>query len=181
MRTRRCTSASSRCAAAGGRSPRRPAFAGCSESQVSEWGQVPAAPGRSTAHPRNRNDYQRGRGMKHTPDPAQGELFVCDIANWPVKDDIASMEVPIFRWPSRRTPRRASIDAGRRWCASSHPALALLRCSTKDLLLYIAFADRRGAQPGAGRLAHGPDREHRLSWARSAATAGLRLSALSTC
>jgi len=26
----------------------------------------------------------------------QSDLFVCDVTNWPVKDDVASMEVPIF-------------------------------------------------------------------------------------
>ncbi|MEW4339600.1 replication initiator protein A [Chromobacterium vaccinii] len=29
-------------------------------------------------------------------EPIQDDLFTCEIANWPVKDDLASMEIPLF-------------------------------------------------------------------------------------
>ncbi|MBT2326856.1 replication initiator protein A [Variovorax paradoxus] len=71
-------------------------------------------------------------------DFGQGDLFACDIRSWPVKDDLASMEIPIFSLAKqkdlstreyRRRNKTASIRPGADGAATVFD---------KDLLLYVA-------------------------------------------
>ena len=76
--------------------------------------------------------------MKHAPDPAQGELFVCDIANWPVKDDIASMEVPIFSLAKQKDTKTREYRRGAKVVRVIPSSVGAATVFDKDLLLYIA-------------------------------------------
>lgn len=42
-----------------------------------------------------KNDSAESSQDPATDDVEQGDLFACDITTWPVKDDLASMEIPI--------------------------------------------------------------------------------------
>ena len=60
----------------------------------------------------NRPGFTRQRSTKTTGLmlPAQIELFVADITDWPVKDDLASMEFPIFSLASGDTSIREYVN-----------------------------------------------------------------------
>ena len=71
-------------------------------------------------------------------EPQQGELFVCEIGNWPVKDDLASMEIPLFSLSKNRDVETRLFKRGNK---SIRIIPSMVGCATvfdKDLLLYIA-------------------------------------------
>lgn len=76
--------------------------------------------------------------MSQTLDPAQGELFICDIANWPVKDDIASMEVPIFSLAKKKDTKTREYRRGAKVVRVIPSSVGAATVFDKDLLLYIA-------------------------------------------
>lgn len=76
--------------------------------------------------------------MKHTSDLVQSELFVCDIANWPVKDDIASMEVPIFSLAKQKDTKTREYRRGAKIVRIIPSSVGAATVFDKDLLLYIA-------------------------------------------
>ncbi len=76
--------------------------------------------------------------MSHTADSAQGDLFVCDIANWPVKDDIASMEVPIFSLAKQKDTKTREYRRGAKVVRIIPSSVGAATVFDKDLLLYIA-------------------------------------------
>ena len=77
--------------------------------------------------------------MKNTPDPAQGELFVCDIANWPVKDDIASMEVPIFSLAKQKDTKTREYRRGAK-VVRVIPRGPVIFCSTSSVIRFFTWS-----------------------------------------
>ena len=76
--------------------------------------------------------------MNQTSDPVQGELFICEIANWPVKDDIASMEVPIFSLAKKKDTNTREYRRGAKVVRVIPSSVGAATVFDKDLLLYIA-------------------------------------------
>lgn len=76
--------------------------------------------------------------MTHDSAPAQGDLFVCDIANWPVKDDIASMEVPIFSLAKQKDTKTREFRRGAKVVRVIPSSVGAATVFDKDLLIYIA-------------------------------------------
>ncbi len=70
--------------------------------------------------------------------PEQGELFRCDITNWPVKDDIASMEFPIFSLAKNKDLDTREYRRGNRVVRVIPSSVGAATVFDKDLLLYIA-------------------------------------------
>lgn len=70
--------------------------------------------------------------------PEQGELFLCDIVNWPVKDDMASMEVPIFSLAKQKDTQERTYKRGDRYVKIMPSSVGAATVFDKDLLLYIA-------------------------------------------
>lgn len=68
----------------------------------------------------------------------QGELFVCEIANWPVKDDLASMEVPLFSLSKGRDLEQREYRRGNRYLRVIPSSVGSATVYDKDLLLYIS-------------------------------------------
>lgn len=87
---------------------------------------------------------KRGRDLevaKQIDDPKfkeQGDLFLCDITNWPVKDDLASMEIPLFSLAKRKdlTPRH--YQRGNKSINIRPSSDGAATVFDKDLLLYIS-------------------------------------------
>lgn len=80
---------------------------------------------------------------KNRPDmgalvPEQGELFRCDITNWPVKDDIASMEFPIFSLAKNKDLDTREYRRGNRVVRVIPSSVGAATVFDKDLLLYVA-------------------------------------------
>lgn len=70
--------------------------------------------------------------------PEQGELFRCDITNWPIKDDIASMEFPIFSLAKNKDLDIREYRRGNRVVKIIPSSVGAATVFDKDLLLYIA-------------------------------------------
>lgn len=70
--------------------------------------------------------------------PEQGDLFRCDITNWPVKDDIASMEFPIFSLAKNKDIETREYRRGNRVLKVIPSSVGAATVFDKDLLLYIA-------------------------------------------
>lgn len=70
--------------------------------------------------------------------PEQGELFRCDITNWPVKDDIASMEFPIFSLAKNKDLDTREYRRGNRVVRIIPSSVGAATVFDKDLLLYVA-------------------------------------------
>lgn len=70
--------------------------------------------------------------------PEQGELFLCDIVNWPVKDDMASMEVPIFSLAKQKDTQERTYKRGDRYVKIMPSSVGAATVFDKDLLLYVA-------------------------------------------
>lgn len=77
--------------------------------------------------------------MTHTAaDTTPTPLFACDIANWPVKDDIASMEVPIFSLAKQKDTKTREYRRGAKVVRIIPSSVGAATVFDKDLLLYIA-------------------------------------------
>lgn len=70
--------------------------------------------------------------------PIQGDLFQCDITNWPVKDDLASMEFPIFSLAKNKDLESREYRRGNRVVRIIPSSVGAATVFDKDLLLYIA-------------------------------------------
>jgi plasmid replication initiation protein len=73
-----------------------------------------------------------------TPEPEQGELFLCEIANWPVKDDVASMEFPLFSLAKQKDTQTREYRRGNKVVRIIPSSVGAATVFDKDLLLYIA-------------------------------------------
>lgn len=68
----------------------------------------------------------------------QGDLFTCEIANWPIKDDIASMEFPLFSLAKRKDTKTREYRRGNKTVRIIPSSVGAATVFDKDLLLYIA-------------------------------------------
>lgn len=73
-----------------------------------------------------------------SPDSSQGDLFLCDIANWPVKDDLASMEIPLFSLSKSKDLRTREYTRGNKSVSIRPSTDGAATVFDKDLLLYIS-------------------------------------------
>ena len=71
-------------------------------------------------------------------EPEQGELFVCDVTNWPVKDDMASMEFPLFSLAKQKDTKPREYRRGNKVVRIRPSADGAATVFDKDLLLYIS-------------------------------------------
>lgn len=71
-------------------------------------------------------------------DSGQSDLFRCDIANWPLKDDLASMEFPIFSLSKNKDLETREYRRGNRVVKIIPSSVGAATIFDKDLLLYIA-------------------------------------------
>ncbi|MCL6467652.1 MAG: replication initiator protein A [Ralstonia sp.] len=69
--------------------------------------------------------------------PEQGDLFMCDIANWPVKDDIASMEFPLFSLAKQKDTEIREYRRGNRTVRIVPSSVGAATVFDKDLLLFV--------------------------------------------
>ena len=70
--------------------------------------------------------------------PEQGDLFQCEITNWPLKDDIASMEFPIFSLSKNKDLVSREYRRGNRVVKIIPSGVGAATVFDKDLLLYVA-------------------------------------------
>ena len=70
--------------------------------------------------------------------PEQGDLFRCEITNWPLKDDIASMEFPIFSLSKNKDLETREYRRGNRVVKIIPSGVGAATVFDKDLLLYVA-------------------------------------------
>lgn len=68
----------------------------------------------------------------------QGDLFRCDITNWPLKDDIGSMEFPIFSLSKNKDLETRVYRRGNRVVKIIPSGVGAASVFDKDLLLYVA-------------------------------------------
>jgi plasmid replication initiation protein len=71
-------------------------------------------------------------------DTGQGDLFRCDITNWPLKDDLATMEFPIFSLAKNKDLETREYRRGNRVVKVIPSSVGAATVFDKDLLLYIA-------------------------------------------
>lgn len=83
---------------------------------------------------KNANAVQKAFPDQHE----QGELFRCDITNWPLKDDIASMEFPIFSLSKNKDLETREYRRGNRVVKIIPSGVGAATVFDKDLLLYVA-------------------------------------------
>ena len=84
--------------------------------------------------PRRRKSDQ----IAQEPASIQGDLFVCEIANWPVKDDIASMEFPLFSLSKQADTKTREYRRGNKIVRIIPSSVGAATLFDKDLLLYIS-------------------------------------------
>lgn len=71
-------------------------------------------------------------------EPKQIDLFVPEIASWPLKDDLASMEVPIFSLSKNTDTETRVYKRGNRTIRIIPSSVGAATVFDKDLLLYVA-------------------------------------------
>lgn len=67
----------------------------------------------------------------------QGDLFLCDFGNWPVKDDLGSMEVPLFSLSKNKDTKLRTYTHGNKSITIRPSTDGAATMFDKDLLLYI--------------------------------------------
>ena len=75
---------------------------------------------------------------EHEQADAQQDLFVCNIANWPIKDDIASMEIPLFSLAKQKDTNTREYKRGGQTIRIIPSSVGAATVFDKDLLIYIA-------------------------------------------
>lgn len=71
-------------------------------------------------------------------EPQQGDLFRCEVANLPVKEDLAGMEYPIFSLSKNKDLETREFRRGNRVIKLIPSSVGAPTVFDKDLLLYIA-------------------------------------------
>jgi plasmid replication initiation protein len=71
-------------------------------------------------------------------DAEQGDLFMCEIVNWPVKDDLASMEFPLFSLAKQKDVTIREYRRGNKVVRIVPSSVGAATYFDKDLLLYIS-------------------------------------------
>ena len=79
---------------------------------------------------------RKSKAMDVAPEPEQGDLFRCEITNWPLKDDIASMEFPIFSLSKNKDLETREYRRGNRVVKIIPSGVGAATVFDKDLLLY---------------------------------------------
>lgn len=71
-------------------------------------------------------------------EPAQADLFLCDMTNWPIKDDVASMDFPLFSLAKQpdKTPREYRL--GSKVIRVIPSGIGAATMFDKDLLFFIS-------------------------------------------
>lgn len=69
-------------------------------------------------------------------DPMQDDLFICDVANWTVKDDLVSMDVPIFSLSKGKDSDIRQYKKGDRVLRVIPSGVGAATVFDKDLLIY---------------------------------------------
>lgn len=68
----------------------------------------------------------------------QADLFSCNLANWPIKDDMASMEVPLFSLTKQKDTNTREYQRGNKTVRVIPSGVGSATVFDKDLLLYIS-------------------------------------------
>lgn len=69
--------------------------------------------------------------------PQQGDMFDCDIPNWPIKDDVASMDFPLFTLAKRPDTTTREYRLGPKTIRVIPSVVGAATVYDKDLLLYV--------------------------------------------
>jgi len=75
--------------------------------------------------------------MAEKPEPKQIDMFVPEITSWPLKDDLASMEVPIFSLSKNVDTEIRVYKRGNRTIRIIPSSAGAATVFDKDLLLYV--------------------------------------------
>ncbi|MDD2892571.1 MAG: replication initiator protein A [Halothiobacillaceae bacterium] len=75
---------------------------------------------------------------KHSTNQNQADLFVCEFTSWPAKDDLASMDVPIFSLSKNLDKEIRKYVRGNRTTTIIPSAAGAATVFDKDLLIYAA-------------------------------------------
>lgn len=78
----------------------------------------------------------------------QGDLFACELSNWPIKDDLASMEFPLFSLAKQKDTTTRSFRRGNKSVKIIPSSVGAATVFDKDLLLYIASQIVAGIEQG---------------------------------
>lgn len=70
-------------------------------------------------------------------DVEQGDLFLCDILTWPVKDDLASMEIPLFSISKNKDLELRIYNHGNKSISVRPSTDGAATMFDKDLFVYI--------------------------------------------
>mgnify|MGYP001038010875 CR=1 FL=1 len=73
-----------------------------------------------------------------TEEPSQGDLFLCELANWSIKDDIASMEIPLFSLAKQKDTKIREYRRGNKIVRIIPSSVGAATVFDKDVLLFIA-------------------------------------------
>lgn len=80
------------------------------------------------------------KGLQFQPDkpePEQADLFIADITNWPVKDDLASMEIPLFSLAKNKDLNKREYKRAGKTVTIRPSTDGAATVFDKDLLLYV--------------------------------------------
>lgn len=78
----------------------------------------------------------------------QGELFACELSNWPIKDDLASMEFPLFSLAKQKDTATREFRRGNKIVRIIPSSVGAATVFDKDLLLYVASQIVAGIKQG---------------------------------
>ena len=67
----------------------------------------------------------------------QGELFACELANWTIKDDLTSMEFPLFSLAKQKDTNTREYRRGNRSVRIIPSTVGAATVFDKDLLIYV--------------------------------------------
>lgn len=68
----------------------------------------------------------------------QNNIFPCELTNWPIKDDMASMEFPLFSLTKQKDTKVREFRRGNKIVRIIPSSVGAATVFDKDLLLYIA-------------------------------------------
>ncbi len=99
----------------------------------------------------------------------QGDLFACELSNWPIKDDLASMEFPLFSLAKQKDTTTREFRRGNRSVRIIPSSVGAATVFDKDLLLYVASQIVEGIKRGlpVSRTVHVESRDFLVGTKRS--------------
>lgn len=81
---------------------------------------------------------KKKRGAEFKPEPEQGELFVANIPTWQPKDDLASMEIPLFSLAKQKDTTPREYRRGNKVLRILPSTAGAATVFDKDLLIYVS-------------------------------------------